>query len=115
LLTGFNEKSIADLAPQMQEMILTYSAAYGVKPDEAARQIKKTFDNYHTAKLQQGTTTGPLASKNKALAPTPNPITKTVAGRRDVPQASRAELRANGYDNYFQWSMKGYPQLKKKP
>lgn len=123
LYQGFDETTVADKTDAGDALVLTWSAAFGEAPAEAAKHLRAYLDWYadtrakvrSKAKATPQTTSKPQVGKK--LPASPAGSVESVAVQRSttgLPVADRDALRANGYLNYFEWQKAGFPPLRKK-
>lgn len=92
------------------ELVLTYAAAFGLEPEEAAPQLKKFLDAYSHMDIARRTKTS--GAKLKQSRQIPN---TAGAGRRQAggtPMPTLSALRKAGFSNHIQWMRAGEPALR---
>jgi hypothetical protein len=111
LLAGFEPARAAKLKEPLEEMLYSFSGAYGVTPEQAAPAFKALLNEYAAAQMRKTSQVGGAAiARNQAL-PSSIPSGRTgVSPQRASP--SEAQLKANGYQDHIAWAARGYPSLR---
>lgn len=103
-------ESRAKLDTRAKDVLMTYCAAYGVEPKDAAPQFKQFLDDYAHAVMQGRASSGKKAAK---VAGAPASKMSPKAPKQKVSRAwpNAKQLRANNYDSVFDWVASGEPPL----
>lgn len=112
-----------DLIGPAQELLLTYSTAFGEMPDVAASKFAKFLENYQTAVLKtRAKKNGAVLTKNsKEVKATPKAVAAGEGwkpGKNGTPTPTKELLEHNGYRGklaYFDWASEGRKPLRPLP
>lgn len=100
LFNEFDPETASNLAPRLNEVLMTWDTAFGEGLDRSAHSLKEAFEAYHQAKLKAVSRKG-AALKQSQAAPKPLPTGQVSAKGEARP--SPAELRKMGFSDYIEW------------
>lgn len=110
LLAGYAPEDVKAIGSQMEEMLYSFAAAYGMEPAQAApyfEQFKANLFRAEAKRLQR--TAGAKVAQSRA-APAPLPAGHSGASVATA-MPSMADLRSAGFDNHVQWVARGRPNI----
>ena len=109
LLKGYDEADIAALSNETDEMILAYSAAFGLQPQEAAAKFKQYQDKMTRANLKARTKqTGQRVAQNRRM-PQGAPQTRSAVASTALP--SLEAVNKAGFSTHIDWMAAGEPSV----
>jgi len=110
VLKGIESTVKSKLDVRAKDVLMTYCAAYGIEPKDAAPQFKQFLDDYAQAKMQGRANSGKKTPKVAgAPASKMSPTMPNQKVSRKWP--NEKQLRAANYDSAFDWVADGEPPL----
>jgi hypothetical protein len=110
LLTGMEDADVSALGPATDEMLLAFSAAYGLEPTEAAPRFQRFLNRYVQADLKRRSQKGAAKVKSSQRVPAGAPAQRAAASTgKGMP--SMETLRRNNFNSHIDWMAAGEPPI----
>lgn len=101
IFEGYEDTETKDIEAPMQEMLLSYCAAFGLEPKDAAPRFKKLLDAHVNAKLKaRSAVSGKKVAASRKVTKSAQPGRKPAGG---TAKPSWAELKEQGFEDYLEW------------
>jgi hypothetical protein len=111
LLNQMEQNTAQALAQETDEMLLAYSAAYGLEPKDAAPRFRRYLDKYAQAAIKRQSAAAGARVRQSRQVPASAP-TGRVATQQTNAWPSLQDLRAAGFDSHPDWIAAGEPAVK---
>lgn len=119
LLKGFEAEEQQSLGPSMEEMLYTFSGAFGVDPMRAAPVFKQFLDKYVKAENSRLARSAGSKVAESRQAPRAVPqaratggAPRALAGNVSLADLGRGTPDGRTFDNFVQYNAAGRPQLR---
>lgn len=123
LLKGYTQEEQQALGSGMEEMLYSFSGAFGVDPVRAAPVFKQFLDRYVKAENSRVSRTAGAKVAESRQAPRPVPSARTAggsasgagpgpAGWPSMKQLYKGSVDGRTFDNHVQWIAAGKPALR---
>jgi len=111
LLNGMEAEDIEALGSTTDEMLLAFSAAYGIEPEKAAPHFQRFLTKYSQANLKRRSKVSGKQVRKSQGVPGSAPTGRTASTGNAMPNMQ--SLRAAGFNSHLDWMAAGEPSVPK--